>query len=983
MVGAMDMDIRHEPTGWVSILPLQENGSRSRWAEQAGQVSSALDCVSANRGSLLCNKATSAPTTLAWPDLGQGKTINPVDSDPRVEHFCESGAPREPSSLCARGRYGRSLLLSPNDIRETRRCSDDSQTSLCSRVSRASRTSQKSKVSTCSNTKLADVDLDNIALLDSNGSCLSAPIVESSSDSELEELPIACTLRRRVAVSGEAFGDYNRRPAMYDSPTADKTCQQHKHLLAALQGCAFFKAAGQDTLELLAKAMPVESVCSGACIVKQGQHGDCGFAVLEGAADCYKDNEVFDPLGNIVLERSFVRTMPAGFFFGEIALLWRVPRTRSVYARGETTLARLTSDVYHSILVRHEMESRECREECLRDVKMLETLSYEQLSQIADALQRRSYQEGDVIIREGELGDEFFVVLHGECVVTVQTGPDDIQEHRRYYSGDLFGERALLQQTVRAATITATSQMDVLCLKRKAFERMLGPLQQLQACHYMSDPRKSIADFYMPGDQYGPHGARSANMVGTDECSRRTDWFAVYRPTSREAISRMISGEAVGKGLNIKGKSAKKNRLSGLVPFLQISNNLHKKFIEQSPPDARLMIFYSSEVARTRAIQELEPLLDSARGLVIEGERAIRIVNDWSGVYGIDLPEPVMQEAYIKQADMSAVAGWETGRQSEPAFMNMNLHAVRSTDEPRVVLYQFDKENPMNPHGLLLSYAEACVKPVVSDFDTFTVGSRGMCYTPLPQEQQQLALWSMDRTEEILRRPGASSWNSRWLEILDANEKGFHVDVPKYGFGDATSYRLIQAIVEAVRDSGAVRHGAECFNFYFPQELDEEYLIVWEGFIGKPWAYVCEQDLVDFLLARIEEDYCFPLNPVWAVRDEGWYDVFRALMESEKARPAMYAWYPPESGLVERIEACHRNYQDGFRPSATSWFQRRSFSIRSEVGVNIRRSVSSMSGFVRAVPCSSYVTLAAGAGCVCSLVLIIVVLLILLVKQVL
>lgn len=38
----------------------------------------------------------------------------------------------------------------------------------------------------------------------------------------------------------------------------------------------------------------------------------------------------------------------------------------------------------------------------------------------------------------------------------------------------------------------------------------------------------------------------------------------------------------------------------------------------------------------------------------------------------------------------------------------------------RVVLYQYDQENSMNPHGLLIAYAEDFVKPVVSDFDTFT-----------------------------------------------------------------------------------------------------------------------------------------------------------------------------------------------------------------------------------------------------------------------
>ena len=46
--------------------------------------------------------------------------------------------------------------------------------------------------------------------------------------------------------------------------------------------------------------------------------------------------------------------------------------------------------------------------------------------------------------------------------------------------------------------------------------------------------------------------------------------------------------------------------------------------------------------------------------------------------------------------------------------------------EPRVVLFQWDKTDPMNPLGLLIAYEEEKVVPVVSDFDTFLVGSKGM-----------------------------------------------------------------------------------------------------------------------------------------------------------------------------------------------------------------------------------------------------------------
>lgn len=225
----------------------------------------------------------------------------------------------------------------------------------------------------------------------------------------------------------------------------------------------------------------------------------------------------------------------------------------------------------------------------------------------------------------------------------------------------------------------------------------------------------------------------------------------------------------------------------------------------------------------------------------------------------------------------------------------------------------------MNPHGLVMAYAEASVKPVVSDFDPFTIGSRAKEYTSLPQEQVQLAKWALDHTAAILKSPGLSSWNTRWLQVLrEAAEDDFHPDVPEYGFGDSVSNNLIAAIVKATSDMGAVRHGAECFNYFFPQELDEHYLVLWEGFaeqFGKPWVYLNADDLPTFLLARIREGFIFPINPVWAVRDQGWYEVFHELLELPAGQAAYNTWFPSESGILSQLEAMHTEFPEGFQPS--------------------------------------------------------------------
>jgi len=274
------------------------------------------------------------------------------------------------------------------------------------------------------------------------------------------------------------------------------------------------------------------------------------------------------------------------------------------------------------------------------------------------------------------------------------------------------------------------------------------------------------------------------------------------------------------------------------------------------------------------------------------------------GVFGLDVPECIVHEAFLIRPDLTFPLEWETGRQSEPDFMNMNLHALREAVPPKVVLFQFDKNEPMNPRGLLIAYQETQVKPVVSDFDAFLVGRCGTPFSEseLAKDQQEVAAWSLDRSLEILRTPSGLSWCARWLKVLRiANAKGYHPKSPPFGNGDKTSYRLIEEIIATTQDSGAVRHGAECFNFYFPQELDKNYLVLANGI--EPWAYMNEVELREFLLARIKERYTFPLNPVWPVRDEGWYNVYEELKRHGQVFP---------QHIDEKIEAIHKEFPKGF-----------------------------------------------------------------------
>ena len=156
---------------------------------------------------------------------------------------------------------------------------------------------------------------------------------------------------------------------------------------------------------------------------------------------------------------------------------------------------------------------------------------------------------------------------------------------RKYIPGELFGEKALLDSTVRAATITASGDgVRVWMLSRRAFEAKFGPLSQLKAEQYLADPRSGIANFYGKGDSKGPAGTLAA--LADASAAKPTSWFAVYRPCSRDSIAKMVGRVGTGKGLNVLSNAGLDPSTSGLsalraaLPSARLSSANPDRWIE-------------------------------------------------------------------------------------------------------------------------------------------------------------------------------------------------------------------------------------------------------------------------------------------------------------------------------------------------------------------------------------------------------------------
>ncbi len=430
--------------------------------------------------------------------------------------------------------------------------------------------------------------------------------------------------------------------------------------------------------------------------------------------------------------------------------------------------------------------------------------------------------------------------------------------------------------------------------------------------------------------------------------------FTVWRPTSKVAIAKMMRGEGVGKGLEIKGKSAKEGCLSGFIPFLQIHEEEHKKGIRSIGKGDRTKIFFSTESCRNEvgeflgtvakemtlsftkskfAMARLKYGCDpnttlheehyewKAMGAELSDPYVTKIDDYAPQVFGIEVSCRVLWKGLVERKDISRVPGSKlyTGRESQPAFQDMNFSALRlkDIDGPLPVLYQCADEDPFDARMLVMAYeGEGKVTPVVSDFDCFLIGTSKFYYSdPMPPEQVDLMDWCVSQIEWILEsHTEPESWTSRWLEVLKfAARNDFYPSMPRFGFGDPTSHSMIEAsATRSAKSSGAVRHGAECFNYFFPQELDEQFLVVYPG--NQIWKNVSAKELQSILHEKIREGYTFPLNPKWLLCDPGWISLFKELLQSDEpsVRHSIDQWFPRDSGLRERILDISSRFPNGF-----------------------------------------------------------------------
>lgn len=288
-------------------------------------------------------------------------------------------------------------------------------------------------------------------------------------DDEEFEAQLAKNLDKKgVSVRQAVCAETHEVDKDWKPPVYEKTPAQRKRIADAVSESFMFAALSHDQLSPVIDAFEEVAIDAGATVIEEGaQVGptDRGLYVMEsGEMDVFKKGK----------EGAVFTYTEMGQYFGDLALLYNAPRSATVISTKPSVLWSIDRTTFNMLVKDAVQKAKERRMQFLSSVEVLAHLSPDEVMKISDALRERTFGNGVHIIQENEEGSEFFILEKGTAAAF--KGGEKVRD---YKPADYFGELALIKDAPRAADVRTLEDCTVLSLDRKAFHRLLGPLDAM------------------------------------------------------------------------------------------------------------------------------------------------------------------------------------------------------------------------------------------------------------------------------------------------------------------------------------------------------------------------------------------------------------------------------------------------------------------------------------------------------------------------
>ena len=248
---------------------------------------------------------------------------------------------------------------------------------------------------------------------------------------------------------------------------------KHVHI-ESLKKLSPIDSLKKDNLHALAKKVKVRDAQSGQTLFREGDVEKRTVYVLAGSVELLDgDKSVGKVLGGSDAARNPVSP--------------KLPRQHTAMATSAVEYLAIDSDLLDVMLTWDQTGSYEVSElrgdtsgsddwmTTLLQTKAFHKIPPANIQAIFMRLREVNCRAGDVVIKQGEEGDYFYVITRGKCIVTRET-PLNKEGIRlaELQVGDTFGEEALISEAKRNATVTMATDGSLMRLGKEDFRTLLN-----------------------------------------------------------------------------------------------------------------------------------------------------------------------------------------------------------------------------------------------------------------------------------------------------------------------------------------------------------------------------------------------------------------------------------------------------------------------------------------------------------------------------
>jgi cGMP-dependent protein kinase len=279
---------------------------------------------------------------------------------------------------------------------------------------------------------------------------------------------------KRGAVNGGVGGD-----VQVQAPCA-KSAEEKELMKQALMTNANLTkifTIDDDKAKVIIDLMWKIDVAAKEEVIKQGSlDADYFYIVKDGTFEITQSQ---GPQSATTAAAASVGEIGKGGSFGELALMYFAPRAATITATTAGQLWVIDRNQFKNILSKTSEDLLMTNVKYLEKIGLLKDLKDDEKKELATALSDALFYKDETVFNQGEEGKLLYILVDGEVAIE-KDGKLETKLTASKSEPKIFGERALLKQEARSATVRVMSEcVKALTIDKTSFDMLIGPLEQI------------------------------------------------------------------------------------------------------------------------------------------------------------------------------------------------------------------------------------------------------------------------------------------------------------------------------------------------------------------------------------------------------------------------------------------------------------------------------------------------------------------------